>query len=52
MCPAMVDGVVTHEDTNHITFRFARAIAPQVDELFRLRGIHLASGEVEGSPSR
>jgi peptidoglycan/LPS O-acetylase OafA/YrhL len=51
MCPAMVNGIVTHQDTNHITFRFARAIAPQVDQLFRLSGINLATGEVDGSRS-
>ena len=45
MCPAVVDGVQTHVDTNHLTIAFSRHIAPRLDAYLRGHGIFLARGE-------
>ena len=45
VCPAVVDGVVTHRDTNHLTAGYARLIAPALDEVLRRQGVVLARGK-------
>jgi len=42
MCPAEVDGTVTHRDNQHLTWDYAEAIMPQVDELFAKQGAPLS----------
>lgn len=46
VCPAMVDGVVTHRDANHLTDRYMRLIADRLDATLRDQGVNLARGKV------
>ncbi|HEY7196152.1 MAG TPA: acyltransferase family protein [Gaiellaceae bacterium] len=50
-CPAVVDGVQTHADTNHLTIAYSRHLAQRLDEYLRARGIFLARGEVRRVPA-
>jgi peptidoglycan/LPS O-acetylase OafA/YrhL len=49
VCPAMVDGIPTYRDTNHITVDFSRHIAHRLDKYLRSQGIVLADGEVRAN---
>ncbi len=40
-CPAEVNGTPTHRDNQHLTWDYAEAIMPQVDELFADQGAPL-----------
>jgi peptidoglycan/LPS O-acetylase OafA/YrhL len=46
LCPAMVDGIPTHRDTNHLSVAYARHIAESLDEYMQGRGVFLARGKV------
>jgi peptidoglycan/LPS O-acetylase OafA/YrhL len=46
LCPAMVDGIPTHRDTNHLSVAYARHLAEPLDEYLQTRGVFLARGEV------
>ncbi|HEY3071088.1 MAG TPA: acyltransferase family protein [Gaiellaceae bacterium] len=46
ICPAMVDGIPTHKDTNHITVAFSHRLAHPLDDYLRSQGIVLSRGEV------
>ena len=46
-CPAVVDGIPTHRDTNHVTAEFSEHLAPALDRWFRENGITLRSGQVQ-----
>jgi peptidoglycan/LPS O-acetylase OafA/YrhL len=46
ICPAMVDGIPTHRDTNHLTPKFSRLIAYPFDDYLSDRGIFLDRGRV------
>jgi peptidoglycan/LPS O-acetylase OafA/YrhL len=46
-CPAMVDGITTYRDTNHITVGFSRYLAHPLDDYLRSQGIVLAKGKAQ-----
>lgn len=46
-CPAMVDGIVTHRDTNHLTVPYTRHIAGDIDALLRENGVVLSTGTAD-----
>jgi hypothetical protein len=46
VCPAMVDGIPTYRDTNHLTPKFSRQIAFALDEYLSDRGVFLDRGKV------
>jgi hypothetical protein len=46
ICSAMLYGVPTYGDTDHLTVAFSRRLAPSLDAYLRLNGIVLARGEV------
>ena len=46
VCPAMVEGIATHRDTNHLTMGFSRLIGYPLDDYLIDHGIFLDSGEV------
>ena len=46
MCPAIVDGIPTHRDTNHLTVDYSRHLAPRLDRYLRSLGIDLGAGAV------
>jgi hypothetical protein len=48
-CPAMVDGVPTYRDTNHLTVDFSHHLAKQLDEYLRSQGIVLGKGRIRAS---
>lgn len=41
MCPAMVRGVPTFSDTNHLSWDYAEMLMPQVDRALRAAGVRL-----------
>lgn len=47
LCPAEVDGIPTHRDNQHLTWDYAQAIMPQVDQILRAAGAPLSSSDVE-----
>jgi peptidoglycan/LPS O-acetylase OafA/YrhL len=49
ICPAMVDGVPTYRDTNHVTADFSHHLATPLDEYLRSQGIVLAKGRIRAS---
>jgi hypothetical protein len=49
ICSAMLDGVPTYRDTDHLTIPFSRHLAHALDAYLRLYGVVLAKGEVETS---
>jgi peptidoglycan/LPS O-acetylase OafA/YrhL len=49
ICPAMVDGIPTYRDTNHLTVDYSRHIARRLDKYLRSQGIVLAAGEVRAN---
>lgn len=42
MCPAVVNGIPTHRDNQHLTWDYAEAIMPEVDRLFTEQGARLS----------
>jgi hypothetical protein len=42
MCPAEVNGIVTHRDNQHLTWDYAEAIMPQLDALLARQGAPLS----------
>jgi hypothetical protein len=46
-CPSMVDGIITHRDTNHLTIAYTRHIAGDIDALLREQGVVLSAGTAE-----
>jgi len=46
-CPAVVDGIPTHRDTNHLTVGYSRHLAPKLDRYLRSLGVDLGAGAVE-----
>ena len=49
ICSAMLDGVPTYRDSDHLTSAFSRRLAPTLDLYLRLYGINLEQGVVEAS---
>jgi peptidoglycan/LPS O-acetylase OafA/YrhL len=49
ICSAMLDGVPTYRDADHLTTAFSRQLAPTLDLYLRLYGIVLSKGEVQVS---
>jgi hypothetical protein len=47
ICSAMLDGVPTYRDSDHLTAAFSRRLAPTLDLYLRLYGVVLAKGVVE-----
>jgi hypothetical protein len=45
-CPASVDGIPTHRDTNHLTVGFSRHLAPALDRYLRSQGVVLEAGKI------
>jgi hypothetical protein len=45
-CPAMVHGIPTHSDSNHLALPYARYLAHPLDAYLRARGVVLDKGEV------
>lgn len=42
VCPAEVNGIVTHRDNQHLTWDYAEAIMPQIDALLASKGAPLS----------
>jgi peptidoglycan/LPS O-acetylase OafA/YrhL len=49
ICSAMLNGIPTYRDTDHLTIAFSRQLAHSLDAYLRFNGIVLARGEVRTS---
>jgi peptidoglycan/LPS O-acetylase OafA/YrhL len=49
ICSAMLNGIPTYRDTDHLTIAFSRQLAHALDAYLRFNGIVLARGEVRTS---